>query len=253
MALYLIGLGLGDEKDITLKGAQAIMKCGLVFLESYTSLLSVPLEQLEAAFHKEIIPLARADLEENQESRILKPAMSQNVAVLVAGDPLCATTHIDLFLRAKKESIPVEIIHNASVISAIGITGLQVYKFGKTTSIPFPRSQGIASPYDTLSQNQEQGLHTLFLLDLDPTKGEFLTIPQAISSLFSIEKEKKKHVFTKKTTCLGCARLGAQDQRIMAGSAEALLKQDFGKPPFCLIVPGKLHFMEEEALALWRV
>lgn len=38
--LYIIGLGLGDEKDITLRGLEAVQKCQKVFIEAYTSLLS---------------------------------------------------------------------------------------------------------------------------------------------------------------------------------------------------------------------
>lgn len=44
--LYLIGLGLGDEKDITIKGLEAIGKCDIIYLEHYTSILTVGKEKL---------------------------------------------------------------------------------------------------------------------------------------------------------------------------------------------------------------
>jgi len=44
--LYFIGLGLGDEKDITLRGLEAVRRCSHVFLESYTSLLGVDKDAL---------------------------------------------------------------------------------------------------------------------------------------------------------------------------------------------------------------
>jgi diphthine synthase len=44
--LYLIGLGLGDEKDITIKGLEAVKNADLVFLESYTSVLGISRESL---------------------------------------------------------------------------------------------------------------------------------------------------------------------------------------------------------------
>lgn len=44
--LYLIGLGLGDAKDITVKGLETLKKCKKVYLESYTSLLTVGKEVL---------------------------------------------------------------------------------------------------------------------------------------------------------------------------------------------------------------
>lgn len=38
--LFIVGLGLGDEKDITLRGLEAVKKCKTVYIEAYTSLLS---------------------------------------------------------------------------------------------------------------------------------------------------------------------------------------------------------------------
>lgn len=49
MPLYIIGLGLGDEKDITIKGAEAIKNCDKVFLEAYTSILGVSTAKLVSA------------------------------------------------------------------------------------------------------------------------------------------------------------------------------------------------------------
>lgn len=39
--LYLIGLGLSDETDITVKGLETVKKCARVYLEAYTSILLV--------------------------------------------------------------------------------------------------------------------------------------------------------------------------------------------------------------------
>lgn len=51
--LFLIGLGLGDEKDVTVKGAEAIASCSKIFLESYTSVLGVDPKKLvsDAVYH----------------------------------------------------------------------------------------------------------------------------------------------------------------------------------------------------------
>lgn len=57
---------------------------------------------------------------------ILENASSQDVCLLVVGDPFAATTHTDLVLRAKLLNVPVQIVHNASIISAVGCCGLQV-------------------------------------------------------------------------------------------------------------------------------
>ena len=245
MTLYFIGLGLNDEKDISLKGLEAIKKCKSVYLESYTSLLQVKIENLEKLYKKKIIIADRTLVENQAEETILKHAKTENTAFLVIGDPMCATTHIDLILRAKKENIKTEIIHNASIVSAIGITGLEVYKFGKITSIPF-NNENVKAPIEVYKKNKTHDLHTLFLLDLDPINKKFLTIKQATEYLIKQGiKETKK--------AIACARIGSKDQKIVYTQLEKLRKIDFKQPPYCLIIPGKLHFMEEEALEQWQM
>lgn len=251
MPLYFIGLGLGNEKDITINGLEAVKKCDLVYLESYTSVLNYPKEALEKFYGKKII-LARRSMVEADDNEIVENAKTKNVAFLVAGDPLAATTHIDLYLRAKKEGIKCHIIHNSSILTAVGVTGLQLYKFGKTTSIPL-ENENVEAPYDVLKGNLSLGLHTLFLLDLNPEEEKFMTVNDAIRYLLRVELKRNEKIFSEKTLCVGCARVGSESQVIKAGSAKELLKFDFGKPVHCLIVPGKLHFMEEEALNLYRI
>ena len=249
MPLYFIGLGLNNEKDISINGLEVIKKCDIVYLENYTSILNCTKEQLEKFYNKKII-LARRSLVEADNNEIIENAKAKNVAFLVAGDPFAATTHIDLFLRAKKEGIKCRVIHNASVVSAVGITGLQVYKFGKITSIPL-ENENIETPYNVLKENLSLGLHTLFLLDLNPDEEKFMSINDAIRYLLKVELKRNERIFSEKTLCIGCARLGSENQVIKAGTAKDLLRQNFGKPVHCLIVPGKLHFMEEGGLKLY--
>ena len=251
MALYFIGLGLNDEKDISLKGLEAVKRCEVIYLEHYTSVLNRTTQDLEKFYGKKIILAPRTLVEQEAEATILKDARERDTAFLVVGDPFCATTHIDLFLRARKEGIPCQVVHNTSVISAVGITGLQVYKFGKTTSIPFHHEQ-VDSPYEVMKENMNMGMHTLFLLDLDPENGKYMTVNDAIAYLLSTAKRKRDNTFNESILCVGCARLGSENQLIKAGTSSQLLKHDFGKPVHCFIVPSKLHFMEEEALSLWK-
>lgn len=104
MVLYVVGLGLGDEDDITVRGLRAVQRCDLVFLEAYTSVLGAAKERLEAAYGKTITVADRTAVESGAES-IYLPAKEKDVAFLVVGDPLCATTHTDLVLRAKEVSV----------------------------------------------------------------------------------------------------------------------------------------------------
>jgi diphthine methyl ester synthase len=267
MTLYLIGLGLYDEKDITLRGLELVKKCDFVYLEHYTSILSASLETLEKFYHEKII-VADRDLVESRANEIITKAKKKNVAFLVVGDVFSATTHTDLMIRAKNADIKVEVINNTSVMNAVGVTGLELYKFGKTTSITFPE-EGFkpTTAYDVIRSNIKTGLHTLCLLDIkvaepskeDMIKGKktalpprFMTINEGIKQLLEMEKEKKIGVFTENTLIVGCARLCAPDQKIVYGTAKELLKTDFGGPLHCLIVTGNLHFMEEEALMMYK-
>ncbi|CAG2116169.1 unnamed protein product, partial [Medioppia subpectinata] len=117
--LYLIGLGLGDAKDITVKGLEIVRKAKHVFLEAYTSILSVPKETLEEFYGREVV-IADRDFVEQSSDDILTDAIDNDVAFLVVGDPLGATTHTDLILRAHQKGVRHRLIHNASIINACG-------------------------------------------------------------------------------------------------------------------------------------
>jgi diphthine synthase len=268
MALYIIGIGLHDWKDVTLRGLELIKGSGKVYLESYTSILQCSKEDLEKEYGKEVV-LADRELVEKGAESILKEASEDDVAFLVIGDPMSATTHTDLYLRARKKGVAVEVVNNASVLTAVGVVGLELYKYGKTPSIVFPDEKlTVQSHYDTIKENRERGLHTLCLLDIkvsEPTRDElmkekpstraeprFMTVNQAVQNLLDIEEKRKEGVFTAETLVLGCARLGSPDMKVKCGKASDILSQDFGGPLHCLIVPGKLHFVEEEALELWK-
>jgi len=240
--LYIIGIGLNDEKDITVKGLEAIKKCDFVYLEHYTSKLNCDIASLEKIYGKKIILADRALVENSDE--IIKNAEKKNVAFLVIGDALSATTHVNFILEAKKKGIKFEIINNASVLTAVGITGLQLYNFGKTTSIPF-KNENVTAPVEVLEQNQKQGLHTLMLLDLDPKNDKFMTINEAIKFLL-------KNKVDKKTKVIACCALGSDNAIIKLGSLESLEKVKFNKFPQCLVIPGKMHFLEEEMLEIFK-
>ena len=267
MTLYLIGLGLYDEKDVTIRGLETIKKCDYIYLEHYTSVLGVPVEKLEKYYHKKII-VADRDLVEKNADEIIDKAVKKDVAFLVVGDVFGATTHTDFMIRAKEKDVKIEVIHNASVLNAVGVTGLELYKFGKTTSITFTEENfKPTTAYDVIKANSNLGLHTLCLLDIkvaedsiddmkkgvkNPMPPRFMTINQGLQSLFEMEKEKKNNLIKENTLVVGCARLGAPDQKIVYGTAKELLSVDFGAPLHCLIITGNLHFVEEEALMMYQ-
>lgn len=250
MALYIIGLGLGSEKDISVKGLDIIRNCNFIYIDTYTSILPADIKKLEDFYGKKIIPAARELVEKRAEDEILKKAVENDVAFLVVGDVFSATTHVDLALRARKAGIKLHLIHNASILTAIGDTGLSLYKFGKTASIPF-ENKGVEAPYDVLKENA--GMHTLFLLDLRPDEGNFMPAKDAVEYLLNVESKRKEKVFSEDTMCVACVRLGFDDEEIVYATAKQLLKLKVNRYPQCLIVPGKLHFMEEEYLKGFEV
>jgi diphthine synthase len=172
---------------------------------------------------------------------ILDKAESSDVALLIIGDVFSATTHIDIKLRAEERGIKVKSIHNTSIMTAIGMTGIDLYRFGKTVSIPFHYAN-ISSPAEGIRKNLEQGFHTLVLLDLAPLENRFLKIEEAAGYLLS-------QGFLKDMKCIGCAGIGSEEPELKHATLEQLSSPLFTKVPQCIIVPGKLHFVEEEALA----
>ena len=240
--MYIVGLG-HTLKDLSMNSLEALKESKEVYLESYTSLSNFKIEELENLIGKKVQILNRKGVEEE------KPFLKDNAALLVYGDPLSATTHSEILQEAEKNNIKIEIIHAPSIMTTIAETGLQLYKFGKTASIPFwTENHKPKSFFDYLEQNQSIGAHTLCLLDLDPENEKFLSISDAISRILEISKSRKSNI-SEKTKFIGCARLGMKDAVIKYGNQEELSKIDFGKAPFCLILPGKLNFMEEEIIA----
>lgn len=244
MALYIIGIGLHDEKDITVKGLEAVKKCSKVFLETYTSRLSIPISKLEEFYGKEVIPANRELIEQKFETEIMPVAKEEDAAVLIIGDVYAATTHIDMKLRAAEVGIEVVSIHNASVLTAIGMLGLELYKYGKTTSIPFDNPH-VTTPVEVYKKNKEMGLHTLFLLDLRPEEDRWMKINFAAE--FLIERGVDEN-----TLAIGAAGLGSPEPEIKTATLKELKTQQFDLIPQSLVIPGDLHFVEEETIEHWK-
>ena len=247
--LVFVGLGLNDEKGISLSGLEETRTAEHIFIELYTSLMpDFSLERFEALSGKQIHVVSRRELEEENGALILNAAKKGKAVFLVPGDPLIATTHVTLRIEAEKRGVKTRIIHGASVISAIiGLSGLHNYKFGKTVTIPFPENFS-ETPYNVIAQNKKLGLHTLCLLDLKVDEKRFLTINEALTMLLEIEQKRKKGIVTPSTVAVGVARAGSNTPTLKADYIKELSKYDFGNPPQSLIFLGDLHFMETEAL-----
>ncbi len=249
--LILVGLGLWDQGGVSVSGIEAARAADEVYAELYTSMMpNLNMENLEKTVGKKISVLRRHDLEEDADKTILKTVQRKRVALLVPGDPLAATTHVSLRLRASELGVKTRIIHASSVFSAApSIAGLQHYKFGRTVTIPIPQEGYLPlSPYDIVSDNLSRGLHTLLLLDLDAERGRFLSIREALKLLLKMEHTKGMKIFTDDRLVVGLARIGSPEPTVKCSRIKDLIGFDFGSPPHTLIVPGQLHFMEASIL-----
>jgi len=245
-----VGLGLNDEMGISLRGLEEVKTADIVFMELYTSLMpNFSKERFQRISGKKILKVSRRDLEEDNGKVILNAAKRHKVVLLVPGDPLIATTHIALRIEAERRGIKTHIVHGSSVLSAVmGLSGLHNYKFGKSVTIPFPDETFSETPYDVIAQNKKLGLHTLCLLDIKAEEKRYLSIRESLELLLKIEEKKKKGIVTTNTLVVGIARAGSNNPMVKADSVKKLLDYDFGEPPYSIIFPGKLHFMEAEAL-----
>lgn len=267
MVLYIVGLGLGDEKDISVRGLETVKSCSAVFLEYYTSMLGIDNDRLEK-FYGVPVTLADRYMVESDAEAIYRRALEEDIAFLVVGDPLCATTHTDLMIRARKIGVEVVVIHNASAMGAAAASGLQLYQFGYTVSIPlFEGEWRPDSFYNRIGYNKQGGMHTLCLLDIkmkepDPeamSMGKmkflpprFMTVNTAVSQLLEVEEKHGLGYASPDVHAVGMARLGQPDQLIVSGTLQELLSVDFGAPLHCLALCGETHPLEEEVLEWYK-
>ena len=273
MVLYLIGLGLCNEKDITVRGLEYIKQSDYIYMEYYTSILGIDSTKLEEYYGKKIILADREMIEIGFDKEILEKAKSSKASLLVVGDPFSATTHIDLYLRCIHEGVKVEVVNNASILNSIGITGLSLYRFGETVSIPFFTEKWRPySFYDKICRNYNNDLHTLILLDIkvkeiseeNLAKGKkiyepprFMSVNQALEELLEASKNaenvpENKGLINEENLCYGVARIGSESQIVKAGKIKDIIKFDFGKPLHSVVLRAKtLSSIEKEVVEFY--
>ena len=245
--LWFVGLGISGTKSISIEVEKMIQEADFVYLEAFTS----PISQTHEEEIKKIVngnfKIAKRWLVEDGQE-ILKAAKNSTVILLSYGDPYVATTHIELRTRAKLENIETNTIHSASAVtSMIGEAGLQFYKVGRVVTIMNEKKSTI-TPYTNIFKNLTQGLHSIILLEYNHDKKYFLDPKNAILDLLDIEKEQKRTVLSDDTFAIIASRIGFETQKIISGKFSNLLKIDFGEPPHSIIIPGKFHFTESDAI-----
>jgi len=253
--LTFVGLGLYDERSITVAGRDAVRSADRAFAEAYTSrLVGADLAAVERFHDIEIERRSRAGVEQDP-SPILDAAADGDAVFLTAGDTMISTTHVDLRLRAHERGIDTRVIHGTTAqTAASGLTGLQNYRFGKATTLPFAYAHAGAgvpdSVVETIGDNADRGLHTLVYLDIrvgddtatgpDRDGDEYMTASRAAERLAERFSDR---------LAVGVARAGAPDPFVRGDTLSALAEVDFGDPLHLLVIPGDLHHVEADALA----
>ena len=220
-----------------------------VFAEFYTSaLIDCSPQELEAWLGRPVTVLDRVGVEEGNS--IIDAAGKGTVAFMTAGDTMAATTHVDLRIRAKERGIHTRLIHGVSIFNAsASALGLQPYKFGRTVTLPFPEPNYFpTSPYVNIKENFDRGLHTLILLDMREDEGRYMNSRQAVEWLLEAEGRVGDGLIDDSTLICSAARVGSETEAVAAGYPSRMAEMDMGPPLHCLVMPGRLHFMEARFL-----
>src|SRR5712692_4773421 len=231
--LTFVGLGLG-AKGITLEGVEAIREADIAYLEYYTTPHeSTLLREVEKATGRELTVVDRGFVEDGKA--ILSEAKKSGVVLAVQGDPMIATTHNDLRVRAISSGIETVIVHAATITSsAASSSGLHYYKFGGTVTVTREGVDLMQQVYQTVHRNLLFGMHTLLLLEVDAESGEGVTPNGAIRGLLQAESNFKRGVISEDTFGIVLSRVGRPDFEARAGRLSRLQQQDFGAQPHCL-------------------
>ena len=248
--LSFVGLGISGFESIPIEGLDAISKADIVYLEQFTSPIGKSdLEKIQNAVKGEFRPAKRWLVEDGNE--ILEMAKEKDVVLLSYGDPYIATTHIELRTRAIENKTQTLSIHaSSSLTSMIGECGLHFYKVGRIATI-MSEMKSLTTPYYVIYKNLIEGNHTVLLLEYNQDKDFFLDPKDALKGLLETEQGQRRKVITESSYAIVASRIGFKDQTIISGKISNLSKKDFGKPPHTVIIPGKLHFTESDALRLF--
>ena len=231
--LYLIGLGL-NEKGISLEGKESLKKCKKIYLENYTVEFPYDVKKLEKVVGRKIIKLDRGEVE---SERLSIEAKREDICLLIYGCPLFATTHVSLIEDCKKHNVKYRIVYASSVFDAIAESGLQLYKFGKVSSMPAWKGNFTPTSFlDFVKENKKISAHSLILIDIG------LKFSDALDQLVKSGKSKN----LKMDKILVCSQLGYEGKFYYDTISK--LKKKKVKAPFCFVIPGKMHFLEEEVV-----
>ena len=245
--LWFVGLGISSIDGIGSDVVKVLKQADIVYMEIFTSPITKPeLVKIKKLVKGKFKTAPRWLVEDGKA--ILQDAKRKNVVLLSYGDPYVATTHIELRTRAISEKIKTKTIHAASAItSLVGECGLHYYKIGKIVTM-MKEQQSVSSVYYTIYDNLVAGNHTIIVLEYNHDAKFFLNPKDALNNLLLAESGQKRNIVNESSFAIVASRIGAKTQKIIAGKFSSLKNTEFGKPPHTIIIPGRMHFTESDAL-----
>ena len=245
--LFLVGLGL-SENDIPVGALDACKQCEL-YIDRFTTLIPErTLNRIGEITGKQITELTRQDMEEDAD-KIVKRALTRDIAILVGGDPLMATTHKLLFVEAAKHGVKTAVLHANSIITtAIGESGLDFYRFGGACTIPkWSAHYKPVSFYKKIEANLTNNMHSMLLLDYDAKKMETLGIPEAIEILENADAQYKKGIITNMTKIIILHNMQLDGKKVITTTIEDA-KRIKENGVNIIILPAELTEIERETI-----
>lgn len=245
--LWFIGLGISGFDGVGANVRKILKEADVVYFESFTSPISkADQNKIKKLVRKKFADAPRWFVEDGKT--ILDQSRKKKAVLLAYGDPYIATTHIELRTRAKLAGISTRTIHAASAIpSLVGECGLQYYKIGRPVTL-MSEKQSWNSVYYTIYDNLVRGLHSILILEFNSDAKFFLNPRDAFSILLSAEEDQRRNVVSESTFGIVASRIGSKDQHITSGRFSNLAQKDFGRAPHTIIIPGRMHFTEADAL-----
>ncbi len=249
--LYLAGLGLKPE-HFTVELINAIKKCNKIYIDTYTTKFDVKafVDKIKEINQQvEIVNAERSMLEENS-SIIIDEAKQANIMVAVYGNCLTATTHMTIIEQAEKQNVKVVVLHNISIIDAITEVGLSIYNFGKIVSLPkWSIGYEPCSFIKTIAQNIKNNAHTLVLVSPELNLNQALQVlRQALEKAYkenTIDKEEYNYIMN--SQLIIASKLASEKKQIFTIKLSNIKEIEIDHP-FCIIVPAKLQFFEQQKI-----
>lgn len=246
--LYLIGIGL-NKKDFPI-GAVDLCRACEAYIDRYTTFVDEErMSYITSLIEKRPVELGRAQMEE-ELPELLAEARDKDIALLIGGDPLVATTHKIIFIEAKKAGVKVEVKHASSILSAIiGESGLDFYRFGAICTVSrWTTNYTPTSFYETIKRNMDNNLHSIVLLDYDPVRNSSLETKEAIRIMEAAEAQYKGDLINKGRALFIMHKIALDDQQKLLTTIGEAKRLTFPSGPTAFVIPANLSDIEKETI-----